>query len=327
MKKIYLVATILGLGITSYAQQKISGKIVSKSHTNLSRHFTKTGAENVNDTLSAPLLANCNVGPFLLNSSNGGYVAGTNGYGDLEKAQRIATNTVGKIHSVLVAFGGKKIVGTADDYNVFLYNVNAANGSPSANSIGTSANVSSANIDTTGQFTKFSFATPVNYSGPFFASVVVAGGTRNDTLGIFHTGGNCGDGTAWEKWDTGQWYALKDPQSWGANTDVVFYIFVEVEKTGNIGLDNEFLLTKNSVKVYPNPAHDIVTVSYNVSKNAKAQFTIHDLTGRVVLSEELNATYNGLNAKNIRIGHLPAGVYTYTVRTHTESVSGKLVVK
>ncbi len=327
MRKIYVIASILSFSISAYAQQRVAGKAVIKSHINLSHHFTSAGTENVNDTLSASLLANCNVGPFILNSSNGGFVAGTNGYNDQEKAQRIATNTVGKIHSVLVAFGGKKIVGTADDYNVFIYNVNPANGAPAGNSIATSANVSSNNIDTSGQFTKFSFATPVNYSGPFFASVVVSGGTRNDTIGIFHTGGNCGGGSAWEKWDTGQWYALNDPQSWGANTDVVFYIFVEVEKTGNIGIDNEFLLTRNSVKVFPNPANDVLTVSYSLSKNTKAQFAIYDLTGRTVLTEELTAPYNGLNAKNIRISHLPAGVYTYTVRTHTESVSGKLVVR
>lgn len=327
MRKIYLFATLVSIGISAQAQQKTAGKSIVKSHLNLAHHFTNYGAENVNDTLTATLLAGCNVGPLQLASTNGGFVAGTNGYGDLEKAQRIATNTVGKIHSVLVAFGAKKIVGTADDYNVFIYNVNAANGAPAGNSVATSANVSSNNIDTTGQFTKFSFPTPINYSGPFFASVEVSGGTRNDTLGIFHTGGNCGDGSAWEKWDTGQWYAFKDPQAWGPNVDVVLYIFVEVEKTGNIGLDNEFLLTKNSVKVYPNPAHDILTVSYSLSKNAKAQFAIHDLTGRTVLTEELNAPYNGLNAKNIRIGHLPAGVYTYTVRTNSESVSGKLVVR
>ncbi|MFN3951551.1 MAG: T9SS type A sorting domain-containing protein [Thermaurantimonas sp.] len=327
MRKIYVIASVLSFSISAYAQQKVAGKAVVKSHLNLSHHFTSAGTENVNDTLSATLLANCNVGPLLLNSTNGGFVAGTNGYGDLEKAQRIATNTIGKIHSVLVAFGGKTIVGTADEYNTIIYNVNATNGAPSATSIGTSASVSSSNIDTTGQFTKFSFATPVDYSGPFFASVVVGGGTRNDTIGIFHTGGNCGGGSAWEKWDTGQWIALNDPQAWGANVDVVFYIFAEVEKTGNIGLDNEFLLTRNSVKVFPNPANDVITVSYSLSKNTKAQFAIYDLTGRAVLTEELAAPYNGLNAKNIRIGHLPVGVYTYTVRTNTESVSGKLVVR
>lgn len=327
MKKIYLLAVAFSLGLSTQAQQKIAGKTIVKVAPDLAHHFSATGAENVNDTLSPTLLAGCSVGPQLLASSNGGFVAGTNGYGDLEKAQRIATNTLGKIHSVLVAFGAKKIVGTADNFNAIIYNVNAANGSPSGTGVATSANVSADNIDTSGQFTKFTFATPVNYSGPFFVSVEVGGGNKNDTVGIFHTGGNCGGGSAWEKWDTGQWFAFNDPNAWGAQVDVVLYILAEVEKTGNIGLDNDFLLTRNSAKVFPNPASDIVTVSYSLAQNSKAQFSIHDLTGKTVHSEELVAVYQGANAKNIRIGHLPAGVYTYTLRTATESVSGKLVIR
>ncbi|GCD76573.1 hypothetical protein JCM31826_00550 [Thermaurantimonas aggregans] len=327
MKKIYLFAVALSIGLSTQAQQKIAGKPVVKIAPNLSHYFSAAGTEIVNDTLSPTLLAGCTVGPQLLSSSNGGFVAGSNGYGDLEKAQRIATNTLGNIHSVLVAFGAKRIVGTADDYNVIIYNVNAANGSPSGTGVATSASVSSSNIDTSGQFTKFTFTTPVNYSGPFFASVVVGGSNINDTVGILHTGGNCGGGSAWEKWDTGQWYAFNDPQAWGTQVDVVLYILAEVERTGTIGLDNDFLLTKNTVKVFPNPASDIVTVSYSLAQNSRAQFSIHDLTGKTVHSEELVAVYQGANAKNIRIGHLPAGVYTYTLRTATESVSGKLVVR
>lgn len=327
MKKIYTLGLALCIAFTAFGQQRKTGKTTYKNHQNLTQHFNSTSAEAVNDTLSANVLPGCNLGPSLLQSSNGGFVAGTNGYGDVEKAQRIQTNTLGTIHSVLVAFGAKKVVGTADNINAIIYNINATNGSPSGTGVATSAAVSVANIDTSGQFTRFSFANPVNYSGDFFASIVVSGGTINDTVGILHTGGNCGGGSAWERWDTGQWYAFNDPNSWGPNTDIVLYIFVEVEKSGNIGLDNAFLLDRNSVKVFPNPAHDLITVSYKLAQGTKALFTIHDLTGRTVLSEELSAAYNGLNAKNIRIGHLPAGVFTYTLKTATQSISGKLVIR
>lgn len=327
MRKIYVMTFAIGISLATFAQQKKAGKPIPKKHTNLTYYFNSAGAEAINDTLSANLLPGCNPGPFLIASTNGGFLAGTNGYGDLEKAQRIQTNTLGAIHSVLVAFGAKKIVGTADDINVIIYNVNATNGSPSGTGVATSEAVSVANIDTSGQFTRFSFATPVNYSGDFFASVVVSGGNMNDTVGILHTGGNCGGGSAWERWDTGQWYAFNDPNAWGPNADVVLYIFVEVEKAGNIGLDNVFLIDKNSVKVFPNPARDLITVAYYLSQGHKAYFAIHDLTGRAVLSEELIANYNGLNAKNITIGHLPAGIYSYTLKSGTQSISGKLVIR
>lgn len=96
-------------------------------------------------------------------------------------------------------------------------------------------------------------------------------------------------------------------------------VFVEVTGiTGGVSVGKvEFA---NSIKVYPNPAKNSITVSWATENNPKLNLTITDVTGKVM--------YKGNVANNSRfdISHYSAGIYYVTVSNDTYSAVKKLVV-
>ncbi len=318
-----IIFTLLGFSLllcTAQAQSRTPGKDRKSSATNGATHLLSAQrTQSVNDTLGANILPGCNVGPFLLGTDEGGFLAGTNGYGDLEKAQFINTNTNGSIHSVLVAFGGKVIVGTPDEYNAKIYSGNTAIG-PQTQLGSNSANVSSTNIDTAGNFTRFAFATPISYNGAFFASVVVDGNNKNDSIGIFHTAESCGGPSAWELWDDNTWNSFLS----GWEIDPVMYIFVEVDAI--MSTDNPRLIERGSHKVFPNPGKGETTLTYSLLKGEQVEISLSDLAGRQVSVKNLGFQTQGLNAYRFNTANLPNGIYLYTIRAGNQRLTGKFVV-
>jgi subtilisin family serine protease len=78
------------------------------------------------------------------------------------------------------------------------------------------------------------------------------------------------------------------------------------------------------LRIYPNPAQDLVHILVPVSKQTAASIFIYDATGRVVssYSEQLYPT----ESSAVKLGHLPAGVYSLTVQTPEASWQQKLVI-
>lgn len=84
--------------------------------------------------------------------------------------------------------------------------------------------------------------------------------------------------------------------------------------------------TKNSLKVYPNPAGESFSVEFE-SLSANGKLTISDLTGRVVLEKTTASTVNGNQVMTISAANLSKGVYVLTLINGNEVRTGKLVVK
>lgn len=78
-------------------------------------------------------------------------------------------------------------------------------------------------------------------------------------------------------------------------------------------------LPKGMVKMYPNPAADIVSFELNI---AEADLTIYDLAGKVMLANTLSEGTQDLN-----IATLPAGIYIVNVNANGKQYSEKLVVR
>ncbi|UFH32532.1 M28 family peptidase [Chryseobacterium sp. C-71] len=73
-----------------------------------------------------------------------------------------------------------------------------------------------------------------------------------------------------------------------------------------------------SVKVYPNPAKNILNIELpNTIKNFNIEIT--DMSGKLVLKSE--------NQKGINVSALENGVYFCSIKTDTESVTRKIVIK
>jgi hypothetical protein len=78
-------------------------------------------------------------------------------------------------------------------------------------------------------------------------------------------------------------------------------------------------------KMYPNPAEDLLNIVYRPSGKSRARFTIHDLTGKVVLSTNLNGSE--LSQQTVDISSLPSGIYLTTLQDGSSKSTSKLVIR
>ena len=78
--------------------------------------------------------------------------------------------------------------------------------------------------------------------------------------------------------------------------------------------------------VYPNPAHDKVTVSIDVKEQVQFNVKLRDMSGRVILSEDRQAE-EGLNAYDMDLKGFAKGIYTIEVQSAKDSWKTKVVVQ
>ncbi|MCW3787097.1 T9SS type A sorting domain-containing protein [Plebeiibacterium sediminum] len=74
------------------------------------------------------------------------------------------------------------------------------------------------------------------------------------------------------------------------------------------------------VKLYPNPAYNVVSFSFSAANN-KASIQIFDMLGKVVLEKEIS------NEQPINIESLNSGIYLYNIVVDGQTQSGKLYKK
>ncbi|MBL7776982.1 MAG: T9SS type A sorting domain-containing protein [Chitinophagales bacterium] len=81
---------------------------------------------------------------------------------------------------------------------------------------------------------------------------------------------------------------------------------------------------RQEVKVYPNPAKDMLIFDYHVFKlSGMVTITIYDVTGKKMMEENLT---NQLGQSIIDTQHLPNGMYNYTITSSNFSKSGNFTV-
>lgn len=118
------------------------------------------------------------------------------------------------------------------------------------------------------------------------------------------------------------------------NLGVVVYIqndvTGEVYQSGfaqiNTGIDNPLSQKQGIINVYPNPASDIVGVSYFVSNSNKVNFSIYDLTGRQIYFEEKGNISQGNNTQWIDTKLLNNGVYFIRMEIGSDVYIQKIIV-
>ena len=85
-----------------------------------------------------------------------------------------------------------------------------------------------------------------------------------------------------------------------------------IKNLDNLDTEN---VTKESIKIYPNPVQDELNIQTN---NLVKQIEIFDLTGKKVLTSK---------SKNINIQHLSKGTYLVKVITDKEELTQKVIKK
>lgn len=71
---------------------------------------------------------------------------------------------------------------------------------------------------------------------------------------------------------------------------------------------NTPVFAAKSLSIFPNPAHDILTIEYDGSKQSTMQLQLLNIFGAVIYDEQVE-NYNCIISRKINLGNLAAGIY------------------
>jgi hypothetical protein len=298
----------------------------------------------ITDSLNAFRRATASVAETFCAQGSGkaGYIAGTNCWGDLEKAEFIsatkyngATNPL--VTGVIVLFFQYGNFGTDGNSNISMNIYSGTNANTQPGSLLGSTSVNLANIAATTNTAgvsycgnpalafslplimpyKFNFSTPVPVpaNGGFFASVGIPN-VPGDTVAILDKL-TATSNTAWEKWSDNSWNSMK--LAWGNARNFNLAILPVIE-CGTVGL-KETINRLNDLTLFPNPGSGKVSLLSGRVLNDELRVNVYDLYGK-----QINATLQidaGKLLYEVDLSKEQAGIYFIEV----ESAEGKKAFK
>ena len=89
---------------------------------------------------------------------------------------------------------------------------------------------------------------------------------------------------------------------------------------------NENSLSNANIILSPNPAYDKLNINCNNIKIGKTNFSICDLQGKKLYTEEINITSNSYN-KNINVNQLKAGIYFLKIENESGTFNNKFIIE
>ncbi|MDX2173284.1 MAG: T9SS type A sorting domain-containing protein [Bacteroidota bacterium] len=303
-----------------------------------------TTAPSCNDTLT-----NFNITDTLqtIGSSNGGYVGGNNGYGDLEKGEYYSsTGLVGnaKVVGGIVMFYRHATlnIGTKGSGNVVfkLYNGNNTTGPVGAaiNSFTASltsilATPSQSNVTYCGNpglaFStsiikpySFNFPTATNITGDFILAVKLPTAT-GDTAAIFFSSENGRTAsTAWELQTPSTWVPFNDgtTTSWQINASLAILPKIQCISVGAI--ENSIL--DKGITLYPNPSNGLVSVIATLPSSQDIEITVNNIMGQVISKSKHSGITN--DVISLDLNNYTNGVYFVTFNNGQEKIVKRVIL-
>lgn len=240
-----------------------------------------------------------------INPYNGGFLSGTNGFGDLAKADYYdyqGTNT--HVLGAFFLFGVADFGSAASTLEVVVWD--GSTGTPGAE-LGSQAYPIAqiaANIAAF-QPTFVPFSTPVDINGAFFLGFKIPNAANGDTIAVAtNTIGDipAGFGTAWEQWSDGSWHSYLS--AWGEEfvhgmSPIVGTLPEALFTPGNItacdstAITFTNLSTNATVNIWTLPGADTlspISVSPTVTYNAPGTFDASLLVVNGCVTDTLIAT-------------------------------------
>lgn len=206
-------------------------------------------------------------------SSNGGYVAGHNGYGDLAKADYFAYSGIqSEIDGAFIRFAVSDAGSATSTFNVVMWD--GTGGTPGAAITQTAVTYQSmADSIAAGSVVQYiTFPTPgtLPASGEFFLGVEFTYGADTVAL-VTNNDGETVPGTAWEQWSDNSWVAYSS--SWGLN--VSHFIFPQT----TCGSSCPAVIAENSAPISSGTYHagQTVTSSGTVTTGSSVSFKAGDV--------------------------------------------------
>jgi hypothetical protein len=114
------------------------------------------------------------------------------------------------------------------------------------------------------------------------------------------------------------------------NNGPAFGLYVALPAGGDlIALPNttgikESNFEESNLRVYPNPAKDLINVQFNLKKAGNVDLEIRNLMGSVVKRQALGIMQANESLTTLNVGDLPAGLYLLTLKSGSSQVAMKL---
>ncbi len=77
----------------------------------------------------------------------------------------------------------------------------------------------------------------------------------------------------------------------------------------------------------PNPATETTVINYNLQSSEKVSLMVRDMTGRIVMTQELGKQAPGAQRYTLNVADFSAGMYTYTLTAGEVSLTKEMIVK
>lgn len=126
--------------------------------------------------------------------------------------------------------------------------------------------------------------------------------------------------SVFEATDIEQFVILLDPGSFTSDQ-----YFMDNFTVTNLTSANEVEFIDEFV-AYPNPASDITTIRYNLVEAGNVNFTLTDITGRIIDKRQFANRPAGNQQFDLNMSHLADGIYLYNLIVAGQTATGRIVV-
>lgn len=326
MKHITLLAAMaVSLGATA---QRDVGTV---EHINL--QLPQISADRApTDTLVPPGISAPGASYQLSGVTNGGYVTGSNGYGDYAKVQVFSSTGDVFVEELIMGFGAKDDNGSPNAIlHARVYTLDGP-GTATTGDVTNAPNTVLGNVDLaisecdTAGLTIVAFDPPVAVSGNFGAGIDVSGLGDGVYIGLVHsTSGGPGSvvDNTWEQWNDGSWMTLSE--AWPLTFDMAVYAVIGdgVAGINDLGAVNNMRMSF----LGSNPASNSVVVAYEMLQSADARLTVLDGKGAKVIDQQLGRTAVGQHQTTLDVSSFANGTYYVTLFANGTPLTKKLVVQ
>jgi PKD repeat protein len=297
----------------------------TRTRTNYININTGGGGTGACDTIWNPSFADPANEWNLIPSVGGGYVSGTNGYGDLAKAQAYTpVNSTSYISDIIVMFGD--ITTTSGNPNssvaFVIYDMDGTGtttGGTVTTAPGTILGAGSIAVTqlTTSQPMLIGMPSTVTVTGPYAVGVDFSLLSAGDSVAVVSTSdGDAGNTElAWEQLSDGSWVTML--ASWPLDVDLVL-VPIECDQLP-VGIATQ--VEANEFYIFPNPTSNVLNVVSGSDLSNTSLLSIIDISGQLISETTLTNKQTAVD-----VSQLAAGIYFAKLTTASKTKTLKFII-
>jgi hypothetical protein len=279
--------------------------------------FSPINRETTCDTLRFPLQGEITY--YYLMPPQTGYVTGNNSFGDKVKAEYFSSFTTGSHITGIVAEFAVAVNRTNPDVRFGIWDNSGEGGKPGNLLAEASKPMASIVFDAQNEkVTTVMLQEPLAVEGPFYVGVILPV-TTGDTVALWcrkHVVGY--NGTAWDQWSDGTWFAFNDPENWGTNIQTTMTIHPIVCKT--TGIEPDVVS-----EAFISPVSGMGIVNVNTWKSSEqVGFRVYSSGGALVYSRMFPGA---VTSYNVDLSFLPKGIYVVRLSDKDHTYSQKIIIQ